>query len=143
MRYDYDLQGRPGLKNCITTLGTGVDSTVQRIEWNYEVRGMVNRVTSYDSPTVGSGSIVNDVQWNFNNFAQSVQTYQSHSGAVDTSTTASVQMDYADGSANTIRPITLTYPNGRVVTYDYGVSGGITDSVNRIASLIDSDVAET
>ena len=140
--YDYDLLGRL-TEDCITTLGTGVDSAIQRIEWSYEVRGMVNRVTSHNSPTVGSGSIVNDVQWNYNNFGQSIQTYQSHSGAVNTSTTASVQMGYADGSANTIRLTTLTYPNGRVVMYDYGTSGGITDSVSQIASLIDSDMAAT
>jgi hypothetical protein len=59
----------------------------------YEVRGMVSRVTSFDSPTVGSGS--------------RFKRLQSHSGAVNPSTTASVQMGYANGSGNTIRPTSI------------------------------------
>ncbi|MGH7138513.1 MAG: hypothetical protein ACREHD_22410, partial [Pirellulales bacterium] len=31
------------------------------------------------------------------------------------------------------------YPNGRVLNYSYGVSGGIDDALSRIASLIDND----
>jgi len=36
-------------------------------------------------------------------------------------------------------PLTLTYPNGRVLTYAYGTSGGINDALSRICSLIDND----
>ena len=64
----------------------------------------------------GSGSVVNDAQMVYNDFGQLATDYQSHSGAVNTSTSPSVQYDYADGSANTIRPTTMTYPNGRVLT---------------------------
>jgi hypothetical protein len=39
---------------------------------------------------------------------------------VNTSTTPKVQYGYASGSANTIRPTAITYPDGRVITYDYG-----------------------
>ena len=116
---------------------------MQRIERAYEVRGMVNRVTSFTSPVVGSGSVVNEVVWTYNSFRQSIKTYQAHFGSVNTSTTASVQTGYADGSTNTIRPTSLTYPNGRSVTYNYGTSGGISDSASQIASFIDSDEAAT
>jgi hypothetical protein len=58
---------------------------------------------------------------------------------VDVTTTPSVQYGYADGSANTVRPTSLTYPNARVLNYDYGTSGGVADSASRIASLIDND----
>ncbi len=73
--YDYDLLGRR-VQDCVTTLGTGVDGTVLRIATAYEVRGMVQGVTSYDNPTVGSGNVVNDVQLVYNAFGQLTTDYQ-------------------------------------------------------------------
>lgn len=58
---------------------------------------------------------------------------------MNVSTTPKVQYGYADGSANTIRPTGLTYPNGRALTYDYGTAGGINDRASRIASIIDDN----
>jgi hypothetical protein len=72
-----------------------------------------------------------------------IETFQSHSGAVNLSTTPSVQMSYADGSANTIRPTGLTYPDGRQVTFDYGAADSIHDQCSLVSSLIDSDTGET
>ncbi|RCS44600.1 hypothetical protein DTL42_16880 [Bremerella cremea] len=59
------------------------------------------------------------------------------------STSPKVQYGYANGSANTIRPTTLTYPNGRVLTYDYGAADGMDDAASRVASLIDDDGSST
>lgn len=136
--YDYDKLGRQ-TQDRITTLGSGVDGAVRRIATMYEVRGMKAKLTSYDNPTVGSGTVVNDVQFAYNDFAQLTTDYQSHSGAVNVSTTPKVQYGYASGSTNTIRPTTLTYPNGRVLTFSYGTWGGISDHASRVASLIDND----
>ena len=52
-------------------------------------------------------------------------------------TTPKVQYSYANGSTNTIRPTTLTYPNGRALTIGYGTSGGINDAASRVDGLID------
>jgi len=73
------------------------------------------------------------------NFGQLVTEYQAHGGSVNTSTTPSVQYGFADGSANTIRPTALVYPNGRELTYDYGTADGLSDRCSRIASIIDDD----
>ena len=116
-----------------------VDGTVQRIGRTYEVRGMLQNVTSYSSPVVGQGSVVNDVQFAYNTFSQLSTEYQEHSGAVNTSTSANVQYAYANGSTNTVRPTSVTYPNGRVLNYNYAMSGGMDDALSRIASLIDND----
>ena len=70
-------------------------------------------------------------------------SYQSHVGAVNTSTTPKVQYGYANGSANTVRPTSLTYPDGRVVTYNYGTGGGIDDATSRVSQLVDSDGSST
>ena len=116
-----------------------MDGAVLRVSQTYEVRGMVQGITSYDNATVGSGSVVNDALFEYNDFSQLENEYQSHSGAVNTSTTPAVQYAYADGSANTIRPTSITYPDGRVVSYDYGSTGGTNDLLSRVGSLIDDD----
>ena len=122
-----------------TILSAGVDGAVRRIATTYEVRGMRGKITSYDNPTVGSGSVVNQTQFVYNDFGQLITDYQQHGAAVDTGTSPKVQYGYADGSDNTIRPTTLTYPNGRVLNYSYGTPSGLDDSLSRIASLIDND----
>jgi hypothetical protein len=40
----------------------------------------------------------------------------------------------ADG-ANYSRPTSMTYPNGRVITYGYGTSGSLNDSISRMNSI--------
>jgi len=98
-------------------------------------------VTSYDNAAIGQGNIVNQVQMVYNNFAQATTEYQSHSGAVNMATTPKVQYGYADGSANTVRPASMTYPNGRVLNFNYGSGGGINDAAGRVGSLLDNDGA--
>ncbi|MBX3440779.1 MAG: hypothetical protein KF774_00130 [Planctomyces sp.] len=100
---------------------------------------MREKLTSYDNPSVGSGSIVNETQFAYNAFGQLTHDYQSHAGAVNTMTTPNVQYAYANGSANTIRPTALTYPDGRVLNSSYGTTDGIDDAASRVASLIDDD----
>lgn len=136
--YDYDLLGRE-TDDRITMLGMGIDNAVLRVSGTYDVRGMRQNVTSYDNASVGSGSVVNDVQFAYNSFSQLLADYQSHSGAVNMSNTPRVQYAYADGSENTVRPTTITYPNGRKLNYGYSTAGGIADSASRIASIIDND----
>jgi RHS repeat-associated protein len=134
--YDYDKLSRQ-TQDCVTTLGTGVDGAVRRIETAYEVRGMKARLTSFDNPTVGAGTVLNESTFVFNNYGQVTSEFQAHAGTVHVSTSPQVQYAYANGSANTIRPTGLTYPNGRVVTYDYATAGGVSDRSSRIAALKD------
>jgi hypothetical protein len=92
---------------------------VLRIQTAYDALGNPYLTTSYNAAT--GGSIVNQVQDVFNGLDQLVQEYQSHSGAVNTSTTPSVQYAYTElaGGANNSRLVSLTYPNGRVINYNY------------------------
>ena len=46
-------------------------------------------------------------------------------------------------AANTIRPTTVTYPNGRVVTYGYDSSNAMADALSRVAAVIDNDGGPT
>lgn len=136
--YDYDLLGRP-TQDRVTTLGSGVDGAVRRIGTTYEVRGMKATLTSYDNATVGSGNVLNECRFVYNDFGQLTTEYESHSGTVNVSTTPKVQYTFANGSSNTIRTTGLVYPNGRALTYAYGGAGSISDRSSRIASIIDDD----
>ena len=116
---------------------------MRRISTSYEVRGMREKITSWNGETVGSGSVVNEVQFAYNEFGQLIDDYQAHASAVNTSTTPKVQYAYANGSANTIRPTSITYPNGRAINYGYGSADSMADVLSRVAALIDSDGGAT
>ena len=73
--FDYDKLGRQ-MHDRITALGSGVDGAVRRISTTFEVRGMREKITSYDNATVGSGSVVNDVQFEYNGFGQVTKDYR-------------------------------------------------------------------
>ena len=100
----------------------------RRIALAYEVRRLVQKVTSYDNATVGSGNVVNEVQLAYNAFGQLTADYQAHAGVVNTLTTPRCQYAFADGSGNHVRLTTLTYPNGRALNYNYGAAGGMADA---------------
>lgn len=128
--YDLDKLGRL-LEDRVVTLGAAVDGAVRRIGRVYDARGMVSSITSYDDPTVGSGSVVNQVVSQYDAFNQLTADIQSHSGAVGGGT-PQVSYTYADGSANTIRRTSLAYPSGKVITISYGATGSIDDRLDRM-----------
>jgi len=131
---EYDLLGRLQ-HDRVTTLGSGVDGTVRRITRSYEVRGLLEKLTSYDNATVGSGSVVNEIQYAYNGFMQLTTEYQSHSGAVNTGTSPKVQYAYADGSSSTIRRTQVTYPDATAIDYDYGTGSGNQDMLSVVKQL--------
>ena len=134
--YDYDHLGRR-IEDRVTAVGSGVDDWVRRIATRYTVRGQVEKITSYDDPAVGSGTVLNEVRFVYNAFDQLIEDYQSHSGAVDMVTTPKVGYAYTDGSSGHVRPTQLVYPNGRILRYEY--SSGTDDALNRISFLADDD----
>jgi len=120
----------------VTTLGTNVDGRVRRLGASYEVRGLPRKLTSYDAAT--GGNIVNEVQFEYNDFRQVIKDYQSHAGAVVAggfNSSPFVTYGYADGSANTIRPTGITYPNGREIEFAYGSPGTVNDAASRIGTI--------
>ena len=130
--YGYDLLGRRYADRV--SVAAGVDESVLRIGVIYDVRGLVQNVTSYSD--IAGEEVVNDVQNVYNGFRQLVTQYQEHDGAVNTSTSPSVQYTYADGSANTVRRTGIIYPNGRTLNFIY--NSGDDDSLSRMSALGDS-----
>ena len=83
------------------------------------------------------------MQFASNDFGQITADYQAHGGSVNTSTTPKVQYGYASEAANTIWPKALTYPDGRMLTYDYGAGDSMPDALSRIAAIVDDDGSQT
>jgi len=56
-------------------------------------------------------------------------------GAVNTSTTPQVQYAYTEmvGGVNNSRLVSMIYPNGRVLTYNY--NAGVDNSISRLSSI--------
>lgn len=133
----YDKLGRQQ-HDRVTTLASGVDGAIRRITRSYNVRGLLEKLSSYDNATVGSGSIVNEMQYAYNGFGQLTTEYQSHNGAVNTGTTPKVQYAYTNGSANHARRTSVTYPAGTVISMDYGTASAADDVLNRVKQLKNS-----
>ena len=113
----------------MATLGAGVDGSVRSIQTAYEIRGMISQVTS-TSDTAGT-TPVNQVVLTYNQFEQLITDGQNHSGAGGSP--PAVNYGYADGTANTIRPTSITYPNGRVLNITY--ASGDDDALSRVTNL--------
>ncbi|HEY1602261.1 MAG TPA: hypothetical protein VGG64_21845 [Pirellulales bacterium] len=134
-QYAYDLLGRPTADSVIT-LGTGIDGAVRRIARTYNTAGLPQNVTSYSAAT--GGTVANDIFYQYNGFQQLTAEYQSHSGAVNTSSTPAVQYTYADGSQNTVRLTEITYPSGNGPSYEYAGPYSDDDMLSRVTQIMDS-----
>ncbi|AGA25728.1 RHS repeat-associated core domain-containing protein [Singulisphaera acidiphila] len=136
--YTYDVLGRQ-ISDAITTSGSGIDRSVLRLETTYDVAGRPVFLTSYNAAS--GGSVVNQVLRVYNGFGQLITEYQSHSGAVNTSTTPKVQYGYTASYAiygrNFSRLTSMTYPDGRILRYGYTV--GMDDYISRIGYLADDN----
>ena len=126
------------MSDAVTTLASGVDGAVRRLETAYDTAGRPFLFSSYDAAS--GGNVVNQVQRVFNGLSQLTTEYQAVSGAVNTSTTPKVQYAYSEmtGGANHSRQTSLTYPNGRVVNYTY--ASGVDNTISRLTSMTDSGV---
>jgi hypothetical protein len=133
--YTFDVLGRM-TADAVTTLGTGVDGSVRRIETAYDGQGNAYLLTSYDAAS--AGNVVNQVQQAFNGLGQLITEYQAYNGAVNTGSTPKVQYTYSEmsGGANHSRLTSIVYPNARTIGYNY--SSGLNDSISRLSSITDS-----
>jgi len=125
----------------VTTVGSGVDGTVRRIRTEYTDLAQVEKISSVDNVTVGSGNTLNEVKFTYNGYGQLTKDEQDHDSAVDGST-PSVQYAYTESTANNhSRLASITYPNGRLLYMRYTHSATSTwqdetnDAFSRIGQL--------
>ena len=128
-KYSFDGLGRT-TSDQVTTLGSGVNNSVLRIDTAYEIRGMVSQVTSYSD--VAGTTAVNQVVLTYDQFEDLITDAQNHAGSGGSP--PPVNYGYANGTANTTRRTSMTYPNGRVLNIDYA-TGTEDDTLSRVTDL--------
>lgn len=140
--HDYHYDGLGRLRHdCVVAFGSGIHEHVRRLTTEYEVRGMPavysSASTATPNPSGSGGSVINQVKLEYNGFGQLVNDYQSHAGAVVSSTTPWVAHDYESptGTSNRIRLTEARYPNGDIVNLAYGAPTSISDNLNRVDTL--------
>lgn len=138
--FEFDKLGRQ-THDRITTLGAGVDGAVRRVSTTYDVRGLVEKITSYDNAMISSGNAVDEVVREYNDLGLLSKEYQEHGGA-KTPSTPYVGYNY-DTTASAgeftkgLRLTSIRYPDGRLVHHTYGTSGSDDDNLNRLAAIQD------
>ena len=128
-KYTYDAQGRELSDTALPSGGSAVNFSVNELTFNYNVQGLPYQQTSLNGSTV-----VNQVQDEYNGLGQLVQQYQAVSGAVNTSSTPSVQYQYGSAYDGSV-PAGITYPNGRQDNYVY--YGGLDANIGRLMRIQD------
>jgi RHS repeat-associated protein len=129
----YDKLGRLE-HDRVTTLAGGIDGTVRRLTAAYGVHGLT-KLASWNNATVGSGSVVNEVELVYNNFGQIVQDRQAHDGVAG-SGSPRVEYEYENGSANHVRLKKMVYPTSTsFVEPLYGDALGQDDVLSRVKEL--------
>jgi RHS repeat-associated protein len=140
-QYLFDGLGRR-TSDQVTTLGANVDGTVQRVDTAYEIRGMVNLITSYAN-TTGS-SIVNQVTLAYDPFGQLLSDQQNQSGLSGPNLTVNYAYAAITATSNTVRRTTVQYPyntGSRSVTLNY--NSGDDTALSRVSSLSFTGVTVT
>ncbi len=142
----YDTAGRPTVR-AVTTLASGFDGTVRRVEMAYTSKGQSDTVTQYDAAT--SGSVTDQVQslyddWgNVTNFRQDKDGTVAGGGYVETAFAYTSTPYQATGGGQAVRLTGMTLPGGGSVSYSYGTAASLNDCTSRVyeVSLASTTIA--
>jgi len=145
---DLDTAGRETHRR-VTTLAGGFDGAVRRISTTYLPRGLVNKVTQYNNAAPGSGSLVDDVKYTYDDWGNLSQFKQDVDSDLDGSPSgrAAFEVSYAYAKAttgrNTIRRSGMTLPGATAVGFEYVSTGGrLDDASSRVTRVgVDNSVA--
>ena len=123
----------------------------------------LNEITGYSSATVGTGTVVNEVFRQYNEWGMLGKEYQNPAGKVldnngdVISGTPCVTYDYDDSvtagvswhlpvsgtqpaAVPYLRQTDVIYPDGREVDYTYGAAGSDSDELSRVAAITESQI---
>ncbi|MDR1492866.1 MAG: RHS repeat-associated core domain-containing protein [Planctomycetaceae bacterium] len=136
--YEFDNLGRL-LHDRVTTLGSNVDGLVRRISTVYNIVGQIEKITSYDNATIGSGNAVNEVKYEYDTNGLLAKELQNPSGNVESS---SLYVGYTydatksgDYFTKRLRPTSLRYPGNTTINYVYGAVNSVDDKLNRFTAV--------
>jgi YD repeat-containing protein len=131
--FEYDARGRLEHDRVTALDTTALDGAVRCISRSYDALDRLLKVTSWDNATVGSGSVVNELQYEYGRYDLPEKIYQEWAGAVNTGTSRKVQFAYSyptDGTTG-LRRTSTTTTGGTVVTDEY--NSGMDDTLSRLS----------
>ncbi len=141
--FDHDDRGRR-TEDRAQTIGSGLDTTAKRISYTYDALDRPIKVSTYDNATAGSGTCLNQIQYEYTRFDKVLKLYQEWTGLVNTAAlpTGSPRIEHAysfpsDGTTG-IRKTQTTLTGGQVITDEY--TAGIDDNLSRISGRKASSV---
>jgi RHS repeat-associated protein len=102
----YDTLGRQTIDTA-TTVGSGLDTTVRRIETAYDSRGMVSTVTQYDATT--SGTVLDQVKDTYDHWGNLATFQQDYNGTVAASSGDDLGVEYVYAKADENSPTASNY----------------------------------
>jgi RHS repeat-associated protein len=136
----YDTAGRPTVR-AVTTLASGFDGAVRRLETTYTSKGQTDLVTQYDASS--SGNVTDQVQFLYDDWGHVTNLRQDKDGTVAGGGFREVAYAYtsspyqATGGAPGLRLNTITLPDGKEIDLTYGTANGIHDAAHRVADVKD------
>jgi YD repeat-containing protein len=137
--YLYDALGRLTEDRASPLGDPNVDGAVRAIVTTYNQRGLAAAVTSYNDPAArDAANVVNQVAYAYNGLNLVTQAWQSHAGPVNRPADAGPDSPSVHYAYDPLGRLTaVTYPNGRVVGYEYGAAGSMDDRLARVAVISD------
>ncbi|MBY0589562.1 RHS repeat-associated core domain-containing protein [bacterium] len=115
-----------------------VDGHIKSIGRTYDTLARLIKITSFENEN-GTGTVRNEIELAYDGLGNVISSKQSHEGVVG-GTTPTVQYAFdataaSNSFTNNHRLQSVTYPNGRVVFYDYGTDTQLNDRLSRVLSL--------
>ena len=133
--YSYDVLERLTL-HSVVGFSHSVDYSVRSLAYAYDTNGQLSTASSYNSSN-GTGTLLNQVEEQYNGLGQRTGEWQSHSGAVNTNNPPQVQYVYQGltGASSDGRITAMIYPNQRQLDFVY--NSGLDGNISRISALSD------
>ena len=113
--------------------GSPIDGAVRAIDFSYSAKGELDTVTSLNA----ASGIVNRVWFKYTPFGQLSEDRQAHNSLPAPSAPV-VRYTYRTHTvpgSNDVRPLSVTYPGGRRIQFQYGLVGSDNELLGRIGSL--------
>lgn len=138
---DFDTVGRETHRR-VTTLDGDFDGAVRRVSMSYLDRGLIDKVTQYNNAAVGSGSVVDDLRYEYDDWGNIESFIQDVDSDLDDTPAgrAPFQVDYTYAKAttgrNTVRRTQKVLPGATTIAYAYlSSSGRLDDAASRVSRV--------
>lgn len=136
---DFDTAGRETHRK-VTTLASGFDGAVRRVSSTYDNLGRTTLVTSWSDASPGSGSVVNEVGYEFDGWSNLTEYSQDPDSALGSSGAGPYDVSYvlakATSGRNTLRRTSQTLC-GKTWTLDYD-TGNLDSVASRVTYIKES-----